>query len=196
MTCPFLKLFNLAFYSIWPWSIWLQLFWLRCSIVELLISLDHFLGIARNTSWWDNVLCKQQQQGLMYFTSGCHWESSSPSKVCDMYLCTSVAPSEYCTGKHFIWKHRMCQAIIAKIPIICLELSQQQRVEHSLNLFLSCGLYSLLGFLRGNVPSVSKDYLHYWWFSDCAYQLYTDLDLDWQSNCKIIIIHNISSIIS
>ena len=63
-------------------------------------------------------------------------------------LWTSVAPSGHCAGKHHVWGYRMCQAMITKVSLICSELCQQQKGEHSLNASLSCGLYSLLSFLR------------------------------------------------
>ena len=94
MTSPFLKLFNLSFCIIWLGSMWCQLFQVTWSIFELLVklTLDHFFGIVMNTSCQDTIPSKQQWQGLMCFNSECHWENSRPSKVCDIYLCTYVAP--------------------------------------------------------------------------------------------------------
>ena len=155
MTCPYLKLFYFYICSIWPRSLQVQLFQVICNIFELLVELTlyHLLGIVAYTSWWDFIPSKQQQQGLMCFTSGCHWKSSGSSKVCSIYLCTSVASSGHCTGKHCVWKYRMCQTTIMKIPIICSESSWQWMVEHNLNPSLSCCLNSLLSFLRSNTPS-------------------------------------------
>ena len=198
MTSPFLKLFDLPFCSIWPVSIWLKLFKMTGSLFQLLVELPlyQFSGIITNACWWDTIPHKQQWQGLMCFTSGCHWESSSPSKVCGIYLCTSVAPSGHCTGKHHVWEYRMCQAMITKILIICFESSWHQRVEHSPNPSLSCGLNSHLSFFKGNFPSFSQEYWLYLMFSDYTNQLYADLNWGSQWSYKIIIIHDTSSIIS
>ena len=87
------------------------------------------------------------KQGLMCFTFGCHWESSGPSKVCGVYLCTSVAFSWHCTGKHHVWKYRMCQAMKMKIPIIHYNSSWQPMVEHSPNPSLHYDLLSELVLL-------------------------------------------------
>ena len=46
MTNPCLELFNLSFYSVWPWSIWLSLFQLTCSIFQLLINLPWIISLA------------------------------------------------------------------------------------------------------------------------------------------------------
>ena len=83
MTSPFLKLFNISLCSIWPGSIWLQLSQMTCSLFEPLMEhiLVHILGIGANTCWWDTIPQKQQQQGIMWFTSGCHWEDPSSFKV-------------------------------------------------------------------------------------------------------------------
>ena len=132
----------------------------------------------------------------MCFTSGCHWEGPSPSKVCGIYLCTSVAPSWHCTGKHCIWEYTMCQAMIMKVTIICSESFWKWRVEHSPNPSLHCVLYSLLSFFRGNTRLFSQDNRLYWLFYDHVYQHYADLDLGLKCSCKIIHIHNISSIVS
>ena len=85
--------------------------------------------------------------------------------------------------------------MIMKVTITHSKPSQQQRVKHSTNPSLCCGLDSLLSLLRGNASSLGKDYGVDWWFSDCTYQCYVDLDLRFKCSCKIIIIHNISSII-
>ena len=182
MASSFLKLLYISLCSIWLGSIWLQLFQMTYSIFELLMELTlyHLFNIFAYTSWHDNIPIKQQWQGLMCFTSSCHWESFSQSKVCGIYFCSSVAPSGQCTGKHADWKNRMYYAMITKIPIICSESSWKQRVEHSPNPSLSCGFYSLLSFLRGNAPSFCQEYRLYWWFSNCAYQQYADLDLGFQ----------------
>ena len=132
----------------------------------------------------------------MCFTSGCHWEGSSPSKVCGIYLRTSVTPSGHYISNHHGWKHRMCQARITKISIISSESSWQWSVEHSPNPSLHFGLNSLLSFLRCNILSFSQDYRLYWWFSDHAYQHHADLNLRFKCSCKIVTIHNISGIIS
>ena len=138
-----LKLFYISFCSIWPESIWLQMFQMTCSTFELLIELSmyHLFGIVAYTSWWDSIPSKQQWHGLMCFTPGCHWKSSSPSKICGIYLCISVAPSGHCTGKHSVKEYRVSQATITKIPIIDSESSWQQRVEHGHNPSLSCDLW-------------------------------------------------------
>ena len=166
--------------------------------LELLVKLTlyHILGIVANTHWWDAIPSKQQWQSHMCFTSGCNWESSSSFNVCCIYLCNSVAPSGHCTGKHHVWKYRMCQATIMKIFIIYSEWSWQWSVEHRLKPSLYCGLDSHLSILRDDVPSFCQDYRLYWWFSDHAYLHYVDLNLGWQCSSKIIIIHNISRIIS
>ena len=70
------------------------------------------------------------------------------------------------------------------------------KVEHSPNPSLGCGLHSLQGFIMIYPPSCSKDYRPYWWFSHHANQCYADLNLCLQCSLKIIIIHNISSIIN
>ena len=157
---PNMPLFLSSFISLsaaFDQGVCLQLFQMTCSIFELLLklTLDYLLGIVANTSWWDFIPSKQQWQGLMCFTSGCHWESSSPSKVCGIYLCTSIAPSRYCTGKYHVWEYRMCQEMITNISVIYSESSQQWRVEHRPNQSLHCGLHSVLCFLRGNVTSFS-----------------------------------------
>ena len=131
-------------------SNWFQV---TCNIIELLVkvTLDYLFGIVTYTCWWDPIPNKQQWQGLMCFTSGCHREISS--KVWGTYLCTSVATSGHCTGKYFVWEYRMCDATIMKIAIIWSESSQQQWMENSFNPSLSCCLCSLLSFLWGNDPS-------------------------------------------
>ena len=87
----------------------------------------------------------------MCFTSWCHWENSSLSKDCAIYLCTSVSPSGCCTLKHHVWKHKMHKTVITKFSIICSESSGKWRVDYSLNPSLCCGLYSLLRFLMDNL---------------------------------------------
>ena len=176
---------------------WFQLFQLTCSIFELLreLNFDHFFGIVAYTSWQDNIPSKQQWQGLTCFTSGYHSESSSSSKVWYMYLCTLIALSGHCTGKHHVWKHRMWQTMITKVTIICSKSSWQQRVEHSSNLSLNCSLDNLLAFILGSPPSLSQDCRLYWQFYDCANQCYADLNLGWQWRCKTIIIHDINRFI-
>ena len=160
------------------------------------LTLDQLLGITASLCWWDTIPHKQQWQDLICFTSWCHWERSSPSKVCGIYLCNSVAPCGHCTGKHHVWEYRICQAIISKIFVICSESSWEWRVEHSPNPSLSCDLDSLLSFLSDNAPSLNYDYWLNWQFSDHAYQCYADLNLGWQSSHNSIIIHNIYNIIS
>ena len=74
--------------------------------------------------------------------------------------------------------------MITKVMIIHFESSQQQRVEHSPNPSLCCGLDS------------GQDYWVYQWFSDRTYEHYADLNLGFNCSCKIVIIHDISGIIS
>ena len=102
LTGHFVKHLNFSFWSIWPRSIWLQLFPVTCSLFE-----DHLLCTIANKSWWDFIPSIQQWQGLTCFTSECNLESSIPSKACGIYLGTSVAPSRHCTIKHHVWEHRM-----------------------------------------------------------------------------------------
>ena len=170
---------------------------MTCSLFELVTELtfDH-LGIVTNTCLLDTIPNKQQQQGLMCFTSWCHWESYSPSKVCGIHLCTSVAPSGHCTGEHHVWEYRITQSMITKIMNIHSELSWQQGVEHSPNPFLCCRLDSLLGLLRGNDTLFGQDYQIYWQISYHTDQRYADLNLGLKYSCKVVIIHYISDIIS
>ena len=85
-------------------EVWLQLFQLMWSILELLLwlTLDNFFGIIANTNWWDTIPSKQQQQGLISFTSGCHLMHSDVPKDCGKYLCTPIASSEGSTIKHCV----------------------------------------------------------------------------------------------
>ena len=108
MTIPILKLFNL-----FSWG---------CSIFDLLIkcTLDHFLSIVTKGKLVGYHPMKTAWQSLMCFTSGCHWEGSNPSKVCDIYLYTSLAPSRHCAGKYHDQKHRICQTTIINVSIFVL----------------------------------------------------------------------------
>ena len=82
-----------------------------------------------------------------------------------------------------------------KATIIHSESSQQQRVEHSPDPSLCCILKSLLSFLWGNAPLFCQDYGVFWWFFN-TYWYYADLNLGFNCSCKIVIIHDISGIVS
>ena len=147
---PFLSFF-IALFTVFDQGV----FGFNCfkwHVASLTFWYNILLGIVTNTCWWDTIPSKQQWQGLMYFTSVCHWESSRPSKVCGMSFCISATLSWHCAGKHCVWEYRMCQVMLTKIPISCSELSYQQRVEHSPYPSMICGLNSFLSFLRANSP--------------------------------------------
>ena len=129
----------------------------------------------------------------------CSFTCSSIPIICsnlsinsDLFV-TSNLWKHQSTSKHHIWEWRICQEMISKILIICFESSWLWRVEHSLNPSLSYGFYSLLSY--SGVHLIAKTIGCAASFWPCL-QYYADMNLGWQCSCKIIIVHNISGIIS
>ena len=145
---------------------WVVICYLKCwhSSSKSICSMSHFH--IDHTVW---II-------LIWFTSGCHWMHSGPTKICGRFLCISVAPSGKCTGKHNVWKHWMCQAMIRKI-MIHSESYAQWGMEHNPYPSLHCGLDSLLGFLHGYSLLLGQDYGLYQCFTDCPCQCHTDLNM-------------------